>query len=155
MRLRSTILSAANSQEWYCPSAGQCSFPVCSCVILYTIKPEMLSRCLFIVITKSSISMVIGAEMTDILKCLLAGLPSNAGLHLHVTVWSTWKINLAGVCICIYEPSELLRRERKHLLVVSGAHVVSTCGVRSVIWKCCLTWLKRSVHPFMRLYVLH
>lgn len=45
-----------------------------------TVNPQPTPRCLFIAVTKSSISMVVGAQMTDIPECLMAGLPSSAGL---------------------------------------------------------------------------
>lgn len=45
-----------------------------------TVNSQPAPRCLFIAVTKSSISMVVGAEMTDKPECLVAGLPLTASL---------------------------------------------------------------------------
>lgn len=53
----------------------------------------------------------------------------------------------SGVCICIYELSELLSKEGKtSAFVVLGAHAVTACGVCGAVWKHCFVLLEGSLH---------
>lgn len=53
----------------------------------------------------------------------------------------------SGVCICIYELSELLSKEGKtSAFVVLGAHAVTACGVCGAVWKRCFVLLEGSLH---------
>ena len=60
-----------------------------------TVNPQPAPHCLFIAVTKSSISTVVGAEMTDIPECLVEGIPLSAGLltcYCVVSIPFTWGI---------------------------------------------------------------
>lgn len=92
-----------------------------------TVNPQPAPHCLVIAVTKSSISIVIGADMTDTPECLLAGLPFNAAStccvwspnllpaksipsHLcceiccvHLYLWALWvamKRERENICFC-------------------------------------------------------
>lgn len=105
-RLQLTLLSAANSQEWYWQSAGECSSLVCSCVILQI--PDLLCCRLFIAATKLSISVVIGLKwlicvvfighllMLDFINLLLCGLLTFylKNLFPHICAVRGWLVHL-------------------------------------------------------------